>query len=288
MPEVVYFKTWGQGGDGVGQFQRPNSISINAHGNITVSDTKNHRLQQFDANGRFITEIGGFGWHQDQFDHPMGLTAQTGLDIFVADHFNGRIVRYDKDLNYLAVFNSSEEWPDQLQFNFPRDVGITEQGEILVLGGENNRVLKLDIFGNPQLSFGDFDSGEGRLVGPQTLHVAGDGKIYISDTDVAQIVVFDPYGNFSYRFGGSHLKRPLGLAWHQSGILLVADGELKQVLFFHPTGGLLGSLGSQGLDHEFGEPVDVAVWRDRILVLDRFHEQIEEFRIVTDRKKELP
>lgn len=267
---VRYIATWGESGSGPGQLKEPGGLSVNPSGLIYIADTGNKRIQKWDAFGRFVAEIGGFGWGEEQFDSPVALSAKNGLDVFVADMQNQRIERYDKDLHYLATLNPSEDWPEHLQFGFPRDVALFATGELFCLDGENHRVLKLDVLGVPQRSFGDFDSGEGRLVYPQRLALSDQGNVYVSDWEPPRIVVFDLYGNYRFVFGEGILQAPSDLFILSDETVLVADRQLKTIFVFQKSGGLLGSFeGAPELAIRFEEPVDVACWRNRLFVLDQ-------------------
>lgn len=267
---VRYITSWGEKGSGPGQLKEPGGISVDPSGYLYIADTGNQRIQKWDPFGWFVAEIGGFGWGEEQFDDPVALSARNGLDVFVADMQNQRIERYDKDLHYLATLNASEDWPEHLQFGFPRDVALFATGELFCLDGENHRVLKLDVLGHPQRSFGDFDSGEGRLVYPQRLALSGQGNVCVSDWEPPRIVVFDLYGNYRFTFGEGILKAPFDLFVLPDETILVADRQLKTVFIFQKSGGLLGSFeGARELAIRFDEPVDVACWRNRLFVLDQ-------------------
>lgn len=276
---VTYLTTWGERGSGPGQFVEPQRISVGPGGFLYVADTGNQRVQKFDPAGRFVAEIGGFGWGKEQFDSPVALSAKNGLDVFVADYFNQRIERYDKDLNYLASFLSSEEWPEHLRFGFPIDVDISNQGELFCLDGENHRVLKLDVLGEPQLSFGDFDAGEGRLVQPQRMMVSGQDRVYVSDGQEGRVVVFDVHGNYLFTLGEGVLEKPMGTAEIAQGFLLVVDVGKRRVFVFRGLRRLVGSFGGgEEMGVFFEEPVDVACWRGRIYVLDKKRNVVDVFR----------
>jgi hypothetical protein len=253
---------------------------------VYIADTGNQRLQKFSQEGEFITEIGGFGWSKEQFDGPVDLSARNGLDVFVADHFNARIERYDKDLHYLASLGSSEEWPENLQFGFPMGVDISSQGELIVLEGENHRVLKLDVLGNPQRSFGDFDAGSGRLMQPQRLLVSPAGRIFVTDLEPARIVEYDIHGNFLAESGANLFTHPAGLAESDDHTLFVADPGLRQIIILENLRVIHRIDGKQGIGYRFVEPVDVAVWRDRVYVLDKQLCTIHIFRWTSDLEKE--
>jgi DNA-binding beta-propeller fold protein YncE len=50
-------KSWGERGNGPGQFNTPHSITVDANGNVYVSDRGNHRIQVFDGEGNFLRQI---------------------------------------------------------------------------------------------------------------------------------------------------------------------------------------------------------------------------------------
>lgn len=56
-----FIKTWGSKGSGEGQFAMPNSIAVDAAGNVYVADMGNHRIQVFDNDGTFKSQIGDIG-----------------------------------------------------------------------------------------------------------------------------------------------------------------------------------------------------------------------------------
>jgi DNA-binding beta-propeller fold protein YncE len=57
----VFVKSWGQRGTAAGQFASVDSIAVDAQGNVYAADAGNARIQVFDNNGTFKTEIKGVG-----------------------------------------------------------------------------------------------------------------------------------------------------------------------------------------------------------------------------------
>src|SRR5213079_2606920 len=52
-----WLKSWGEPGDGPGQFNTPHSIAVDAHENIYVADRGNRRIQVFDTDGKFVRQF---------------------------------------------------------------------------------------------------------------------------------------------------------------------------------------------------------------------------------------
>jgi sugar lactone lactonase YvrE len=50
-------KSWGDRGDGPGQFNTPHAIATDNNGNVYVADRGNHRIQVFDSDGNFKRQM---------------------------------------------------------------------------------------------------------------------------------------------------------------------------------------------------------------------------------------
>lgn len=74
-----------------GWFATVSSIAISPDGNVFVTDFFNHRIQKFDARGRFLTAFGETGNGPGQFDRPLGVAVAADGTVFVADLGNNRI-----------------------------------------------------------------------------------------------------------------------------------------------------------------------------------------------------
>jgi sugar lactone lactonase YvrE len=56
-----FIKSWGHKGSGQGEFDQVRSIAVDAQGNVYVADGNNHRIQVFDNNGTFKSQISNLG-----------------------------------------------------------------------------------------------------------------------------------------------------------------------------------------------------------------------------------
>lgn len=77
-----------------GWFATVSSIAIGPEGNVFVTDFYNHRIQKFDARGRFLTAFGEQGNAPGQFDRPLGVAVAADGTVFVADLGNHRIQKW--------------------------------------------------------------------------------------------------------------------------------------------------------------------------------------------------
>lgn len=251
------------------RLKQARAISVALSGFIYISDTGNHRILKLNPNGEVLQVVGGFGWQKEQFYSPYDIHASSALDIFVADYNNHRIQRYDKDLNYISSLYSDANWAPTVQFGFPRSVASSFHGELFLIDGENIRILKLNSFGEPEMSFGDFAEGRGRLLQPMKLCISPDDQIFISDAEANKIFVFDYFGNYLTEIGGTVLKQPQGIYYSPNRLLFVTDQGNRRIVVFKPDGELvLAYPGASEASNRLQQPVDVVTYQQRMLVLD--------------------
>ena len=59
-PEGRLLLSWGEPGDGIGQFDLPHGIFVDRQDRVYVADRQNHRIQIFTSQGEFIAQWTGF------------------------------------------------------------------------------------------------------------------------------------------------------------------------------------------------------------------------------------
>ncbi|HDI52261.1 hypothetical protein DRQ11_02875 [candidate division KSB1 bacterium] len=279
---LQFLFAFGNEGDELGAMRSPLALSIDPSGNLYVADTGNHRIQKFDTRGTYQRYIGGIGWNEAQFDHPTDIWAASSLDVFVADYNNQRIQRFDRHLNYLSSLRSSTDWDAIFQFGFPYSVALSRQGDLFLSDDEHNRILKLDSFGQPIISFGGMGSMEGNLKQPGPIWITHGGLLFVTDLKGAQILRFDYFGNFLGNLGIGYLKAPLGLTFdEQRQYLFVADPGSATVWAFSLKGEVIPVMLIQHTEQsDWQKPVDVAVWRDQLFVLDQNEPFVKVYRML--------
>ena len=86
----------------------PNAIAVNSlSGSIYVTDSGNHRIQQFSHNGTFIATWGSEGDANSQFKSPSGIAVNpTSGSVYVADTGNDRIQQFSHNGTFITTWGS--------------------------------------------------------------------------------------------------------------------------------------------------------------------------------------
>ena len=108
----------------------------------------------------------------------------------------------------------------------------------------------------------------------------GAERLYVVDSGLREVCVFEKDGTFLSAFGGEHLKRPSGAAcWEAGSILYVADAAAHVIHVYGLDGTLLGQLGGRGLNvGQFNFPTHL--WVDgagQLYVSDTLNYRIQVF-----------
>lgn len=255
---------FGTEGNDPGMMLSPKGITVDVSGNIYVADTGNNRIQKFSASGELMKHYGGFGWEEDQFDAPVSISA-AGLDIFVTDRNNHRIMRFDRDLNYISgIFFDQLTGPGE-RFQFPAAGTVSKMMDKFVIDSENKHIVKFNAFDKPETVFGGYASTGQPLNTPTEIAVSGSEKVYVSDPGLSGIAVFDYFGNFITLYGEKDLDSPGGLCVDDSGNIYVIDESSNRIVLFDGRGRKTGEI-----THErFTELSDLSYTNHRLYVLDR-------------------
>jgi DNA-binding beta-propeller fold protein YncE len=129
----------GQGkGDLPGSFLFPTYVSVDAKGNVYVSDTVNSRIQMFDADGKFVQQVGkrGNGW--GMFDKPKGVALDSFGNVYVNDSGWCNTQIFNSKGQIMLFFGGRGTVPGLMQN--PSSLAIDKQNRIYVGDLLNHRI----------------------------------------------------------------------------------------------------------------------------------------------------
>lgn len=228
---------------GDGQFREPWGVAVAPDGTIFVADTWNGRIQAFDSQGNFLRKWGIFNIINDEnrdpyfLFGPRGLTVGLNGNVLVADTGNKRVVEYTPTGEFVKQVGGGGVVLGR--FEEPVDVAVDPRtGAVYVADIWNRRIQLLTPALEP-LEEWPVPSWESKDIWDKAyLAVDGNGTLYASDPQLAQVFVYSAEGKLQSSFGkyGSELNRfakPTGLAIDPlDNSLLVADADNNRVLVF--------------------------------------------------------
>lgn len=257
---------------------QPTDVAVRDDGRVYVLDGVNGRVVVFTRDGERDFAFSRPGQGPGELRLPVGIAIGEGR-VFVADTGNHRIAVFDLRGEFVRNISLAGEEP-------PEPVALTlSDGQLLWTDRRNHRVCAYDLQRSAQ-SFCEGKRGEGReqFRFPFQVGVDDSGYLYVTDVLNGRVQILHPRGRFVYdiaRFGlhQGELFRPNGLAFSQSGLLLVGGSYQGHISLFRD-GQFVGLLGdSAGRSLQFQTPVGMTIQDERLYVVDAGRSRVEVFRL---------
>ena len=131
-----YLRSWGEPGIDPGQFIRPHNIAVDLQDRVYVADRECHRVQVFDADGKFITMWNNIHRPDGMTIGPDGnvyigeLNGMTGVDD--APGLGHRVSILDPRGKLLARLGHPLEGEEPGRFIAPHGIAVDSHGDIYV------------------------------------------------------------------------------------------------------------------------------------------------------------
>lgn len=141
-PEGTLLCSWGEPGDGPGQFRVPHGIALDADGTVYVADRENSRIQLFTSDGRFMTEWNDIarpcevfvGGDERVYVAELGYRAGMwpGTQPPEPSATGGRVSIFNRQGELLARWGGGENPCGAGDFFAPHDIWVDSRGDIYV------------------------------------------------------------------------------------------------------------------------------------------------------------
>jgi len=140
-----FIKSFGATGSGPGQFNVPHSIQVDAAGNVYVADMENQRIQVFDNDGTFKSEIKNVG-------SPRAICISPGAHQYLfssnsnpeEDPFQGGEI-YKMELNGTVIGKIGKAGKQMKEFGMVNEIDCRDPNTLYVAEMMNWRVQKLTL-----------------------------------------------------------------------------------------------------------------------------------------------
>lgn len=132
--------TLGRFGVAAGEFNRAEGLGVDQQDRVYVADSCNHRIQVFDAEGRWVRSHGRAGTGEGEFSYPYDVRVDAHGNQFVCEFGNSRIQILDADDRPVERLGGVGAAPGR--FNNPWSLALDSAGNLYVADAGNHRVQK--------------------------------------------------------------------------------------------------------------------------------------------------
>ena len=259
-------------------FEEARAVSVNPAHQLYVVDQGTHSIHLLDRDGVLLSELGGPGLSEGQFDEPADIDPTNGLILIVADAGNGRIQRFSSEFLFLEALpvgsyrrNEVSAFPNQpryrqdqtsSEFDEGRPIAVqsTPSNELYFIDALQHVVVKMDRDRNVVAVIGTYDQGAGALDEPIAMTLGRQGGVFVLDRMRSAVLVYDAFGGYERTMGAGLCEEAVAIEGVE-GSLLVALPD--QVLLFRERGLLEFTM---DIDVE-GPIVDIHYYQHMLYVL---------------------
>ncbi|KPJ78117.1 MAG: hypothetical protein AMJ54_05350 [Deltaproteobacteria bacterium SG8_13] len=190
-----FISSFGREGSGSGEFRQPLGIDIDTSGRVFIADSGNHRVQILGPDGDFIAQINITGTAKHAADPTDVVVDEAGNRCYVVDNDNHRVLDYRlSDLQLIDVYG--KPGTAKLEFKYPFLITLDKQKRLYVVDVTNTRVQVLKPGGTYAGTIGDWGVEPGEFFRPKGIAIDPAGRVFISDSYMGVIQIFNPMGEF--------------------------------------------------------------------------------------------
>jgi DNA-binding beta-propeller fold protein YncE len=231
-----------------GSSKHPGGVCFDHSGRfVFVVDQGNNRIQVFTVEDQQpVCAFGRKGLAAGSFDSPCDIRVDAENLVYVSDLLNHRVqvLEFNARTHAMKLVGTiGQKGTGPGQFQFPKGLGLTEHGRLLVCDSGNHRVQVFNIMDNFSLvrTIGCHGAGDGFFNSPLAVAANGAGELLVSDAN-NKIQVFDANGNFVRSFGTKGRKDgmfnyPTSLCVNDENVLFVCDQANHRVQVFNAADG---------------------------------------------------
>ena len=199
--------------DAHGALYNPLEICLDQQGKIFVSDAVRKEVLVLSPEGKTLMALG----KQEEIGRPTGLALDEARNrLYVSDTAKHRILAYDLGGKFLFAFGERGSEPGQV--NYPVNLAVDHDGNLLVTDSGNFRIQVFDGEGKFVNTFGQLGDTYGAFSRPKGIGVDSDNNIYVVDAAFSNFQIFNRDGKILLFVGA--MGREPGMFWLPTGIFV--------------------------------------------------------------------
>ena len=151
------------------------ALAVDHLGRLFIVDENGGGIVILGPDGSFQGRQSNMGWKPGSLRYPSGLCVDTAGMMFVADRGNNRIQVFAPEGRFL------KQWCD---VGKPFGLFLTPDQTLFVTDGNPDgphRILVLDLDGKLLATIGESGQGPGQFDMPHSVHVDGQGNLYVAE-----------------------------------------------------------------------------------------------------------
>lgn len=270
----------GARGAGVGEFNKPRSVAVDAQDNLYVIDMTG-RVQKFSPDGKFLLD-----WQMPEITkgRPKGMCRDREGNIVLVEPHYSRVNYFST--NGALVAQWGVKGTNAGQFGMPRAAVVNARDEIYVCEyTDSERVQHFTARGAKYIGgWGKLGGGDGEFSRAEGLGIDSAGQIHVADSCNHRIQVFTPDGKFVRAYGkaGSGMGEfsyPYDIQIDATGLQFVCEFGNSRIQILdsqdHPLEILGGPGGAPG---QFSNPWGIAFdSKGNLYVADALNNRVQKF-----------
>ena len=301
------FRIGKNGGSGLpgsesGEFNRPYDIALDDSSKIFVSDLENNRIQIFNNDGSYISQLNIVGDGTINLHRPKGIAIDSINNLYIADSLHHRIVKCDTT-GVCNVFAGTgvpgfDDGPNP-SFNSPAGITIDGSNNIYIADSGNHTIRKCNtsgvcvtVAGNPGM--GNHFDGVGsiaRFDNPRGITMLDNGTFLIADVGNDAIRKLNPETNEVTTFLGTGsqrqsngdglnalLSQPSRVTSDEDGRIYVSDTNNSRIAIYRPDATFITEFGNNELGGLL-KPKGIVHTRDKLYIVDRDLHRVQVFNL---------
>jgi sugar lactone lactonase YvrE len=208
--------------DAHGAMFSPMEVRLDSQGRIFVTDSERKEVLVLSPEGKTLMTLG----KKEEIGRPTGMVLDEARNrLYVADTIKHRVLAYDLAGKHLLTFGERGSEPGQM--NYPVNLAVDRDGQLLVTDSGNFRVQVFDGEGKFLNTFGQLGDSYGSFSRPKGIGVDADNNIYVVDAAFNNFQVFNREGKILLFVGA--MGRDPGMFWLPAGIFVDASNRIYVV-----------------------------------------------------------
>jgi DNA-binding beta-propeller fold protein YncE len=169
---------------------QPTGIAFSVIKNqIWVIETKEHRINILDINGKHVRTFGTRGKGEGEFNFPTSIWIDKNGLAYVVDALNYRVQIFDSEGNFVSMFGENGNGTGYMAS--PKGIATDSQGNIYVVDALFHSVQIFNAKGDYLYQFGKQGSEIEQFWMPSGIFIDSRDYIYVSDSYNNRIQIFE-------------------------------------------------------------------------------------------------